>query len=243
MHLLVVCIGSDHSNLVQIRPCGIHPWAQHRVDRVLACQDHNVARPFRCLGEKLCGLARRQRLCNLRHELPLAYASITAKQRDFATVQEPGGQLLAFFRRHVAQPPEHSSVLGQHIQHTPLSHGRGCGLCSECSILYRPLVSHLCLHGQLQQIRIENVIFFHVHIPPCPNKFLTMFSFQGTSPHFHRGAVCSAVQGQFASRLGHRPHTQGTLVGMSSSSGACRLCSPPWVHKHITPRRICPVVF
>lgn len=70
-----------------------------------------------------------------------------------------------------------------------------------------------------------------------------MFNFQGTSPHFHRGAVCSAVQGQLASRLGHRPHTQGMLVGMSSSSGACRLCSPPWVHKHITPRRICPVVF
>ena len=114
------------------------------------------------------------------------------------------------FGRHIAQPLKNNAALVQNIQlKFRCSPGDVCGRCNGRDILYHPLVSYLYLHGQLQQIRIENVIFFHIHIPPCPNKFLTMFGFQGAPPRFHRAAACSVVQGQLPSRLGHSPPHAG----------------------------------
>ena len=219
--LFVVYIRIDHHDLAQISTSSSHSRAQHSIDGVLARKDHNVARALGCLRKNLRSLAHGQGSRDLRHELPLAYTAVTAKQRDFAALQTSGCQHFMIFGRHIAQPLKNNASLVQSIQlKLRYSPGEVCGRCNGRDILHHPLVSHLCLHGQLQQIRIENVIFFHVHIPPCPNKFLMMFSFQGAPPRFHRVVACSAVQGQLPSRLGHRPRMWGALVGMSSTSGA-----------------------
>ena len=64
------------------------------------------------------------------------------------------------FGRHIAQPLKNNAFLVQSFQlKLRCSPGEVCGRCNGRDILYHPLVSHLCLHGQLQQIRIENVIF------------------------------------------------------------------------------------
>ena len=148
------------------------------------------------------------------------------------------------FGCHIAQPLKHNTTPVQNIQlKLHCSPGEAYGRCIGRDILYRPLVSRLCLHGQLQQVRVQNVISFHLHIPPCSNKFLTLFRFQGAPPRFHRAAACSAVQGQLPSRLGHRPSRRARLSRCRARPGLARPLSPPWAHNHITLSMNCPVYF
>ena len=244
LRLFVEYIGIDHHNLAQISTSGSHTRAQHSIDRIFACKDHNVARALGGLWKSLRSLAHGQGSRDLCHKLPLAYTAVTAKQRNFTALQTSRCQHLMIFRCHIAQPLKHNTTPVQNIQlKLHCSPGEAYGRCIGRDILYRPLVSRLYLHGQLQQVRVQNVISFHLHILPCSNKFLALFRFQGAPPHFHRAAACSAVQGQLPSRLGHRPSRRAHLSRCRARPGLARPLSPPWAHNHITLFMNCPVYF
>ena len=207
LRLFVEYIGINHHNLAQISTSSSHTRAQHSIDRILASKNHNVARALGGLRKSLRSLAHGQGSRDLRHKLPLAYTAVTAKQRDFAALQTSGYQHFMIFGCHIAQPLKHNTAPVQNIQlKLHYSPSEAYGRCTGRDILYRPLVSRLCLHGQLQQVCVQNVISFHFYIPPCPNRFLTMFSFQGASPRFHRAAAYSAVQVSFRVASVTAPH-------------------------------------